>query len=328
MSSHLPGLRGLQTLRTRLRRWRWAVVVRPRRRTITRILGRKTAQRVGKLYVEAPRVSIILQSFNQSRNIHLLERRLRLTCAEELIVCEDGSVDGSLDAWARRLTGPNDFLLRSNDIHEIRSYGRAIGYARGDIVCLMQDDDRPPRDGSWLAEAIALFDRYPRLAVLGGWCGFDEFFDVEYNAPWLPAGTGHLHTEDPATGRPLRFVESVNIGPYLVRRQVYFDLGGFDSRFSPPGEPGITFESEFCYRAWCQGHEVAVTDIPVKLETGKQGYILPGGTTLWDNDARVRNERANKARLVELYADRLPEIQAAVKEANTRLRIVERVRAS
>lgn len=310
-----------QEAKVLIRRARWSATLRPRASTVEQIKARKAARKAsGASYIEHPRVSVIVQSFNQVRNIPVLEQRLRATCAEELIVCEDGSLDGSHEEWMRRLVGPNDFLLHSNDIHEIRSYGRAIAYSRGEIVCLMQDDDQPPKDGSWLADALALFDAYPALAVLGGWCGFDEWFAVEYNAPWLPPGTGAIPFADAQTGRPLVFVENVNIGPYFVRRRVFDELGGFDLRFSAPGEPGITFEAEFCYRAWEGDFQVALTDIPVKLETGTQDYIFPGGTTLWDNHARERNERANKELIEQLYGQSLPAIRCAVSEANSQLK--------
>jgi glycosyltransferase involved in cell wall biosynthesis len=306
-----------------IRRARWSATLRPRASTVEQIKARKAARKAsGASYIEHPRVSVIVQSFNQVRNIPVLEQRLRATCAEELIVCEDGSIDGSHEEWMRRLIRPNDFLLHSNDIHEIRSYRRAIAYSRGEIVCLMQDDDQPPKDGRWLADALALFDAYPTLAVLGGWCGFDEWFAVEYNAPWLPPGAGAIPFADAQTGRPLVFVENVNIGPYFVRRRVFDELGGFDLRFSAPGEPGITFEAEFCYRAWERGFQVALTDIPVKLETGTQGYIFPGGTTMWDNHARERNERANKELIEQLYGQSLSTIRRAVSEANSQLKTV------
>lgn len=303
-----------------LRRWQWSMFTRPKRSTVDEVKARKTAQATsGVRYTDAPRVSIVVQSFNQVRNIAELESRLRQTCAEELIVCEDGSLDGSSEEWLRRLVGPNDFLLHSNDIHEIRAYNRAIDYARGEIICLMQDDDRPPRDGQWLEQAVEVFARYPGLAVLGGWCGFDDYFDTEYNAPWLPTGLQPIPSADPQTGRRLRFVENVNIGPYLLRKSVFTGMGGFDLRFSPPGEPGITFESEFCYRAWTQGHQVALMDLPVKQQTGAESYIFPGGTLTWGLEARERNERANKALIHQLYGSRLPQIQEAVRAANQHL---------
>lgn len=303
-----------------LRRLHWYGFVRPSASTINQIKARKEQRsRANVQHLETPSCSVIVQSFNQVRNVPVLESRLRATSMQELIVCEDGSLDGSHEAWLKLLVNPNDFLLHSNDLHEIRTYNRAIGMAHGAIVCLMQDDDRPPSDGTWLDQALDLFDRYPRLAVLGGWCGFDQYFDIEYNAPWLPSGENAIPFLDPPTGRPLAFVENVNIGPYFVRKRVFDDLGGFDLRFSGVGEPGITFESEFCYRAWRAGYQVALTDIPVKQTAGTVGYILPGGTSMWGNQARIRNERANKQLISRLYDDDLPAIQSAVRTSNQAL---------
>lgn len=304
-----------------IRRWKWRLLVRPRTSTVERIKARKAERLLAEgAYVDGPSVSVIVQSFNQVRNIHVLETRLRQTCADELIVCEDGSIDGSTQEWLSRLVNPNDFLLHSNDLHEIRAYNRAVRYAGGEIICLMQDDDKPPRDGRWLQQALDVFGTYPHLAVLGGWCGFDEYFAVEYNAPWSPSGDRPIPTLDPTTRLPLMFVENVNIGPFLVRKSIFDALGGFDLRFSSPGEPGITFEAEFCYRAWLHGHQVALTDIPVKRESGDHSYILPGGTSMWGEEERNRNERTNKALIESIYDPSLPAIQASVRSANLGLR--------
>ena len=301
---------------------KWRLFTRPTASTIEQVKKRK-AERLasGISFKDEPKVSVIVQSFNQVRNIATLESRLRLAGAEELIVCEDGSLDGSLEEWLRRLDKPNDFLIHSNDMHEIRAYSRAIDYSRGSIFCLMQDDDRPPVDGSWLQDALEIFARYPRLAVLGGWCGFNCFFEEVYNAPWLPPGQGKISTIDPYTKLPLMFVENVNIGPYFFRKDAYEALGGFDLSFSAAGAPGICFESEICYRAWNRGYEVALTNIPVKIVQGygSDEYILPGGTLLWGNEARQQNERQNKRKIAALYGSDLPEIQERIKRANDSL---------
>jgi glycosyltransferase involved in cell wall biosynthesis len=276
-------------------------------------------RRSGVSYNEAPQVSVIIQSFNQVRNIAFIESRLRATCLDELIVCEDGSLDGSLDAWVARLTRPNDFLLRSNDLHEIRTYSRAIEFAKGEIICLMQDDDRPPQDGGWLADAVRLFECYPRLAILGGWMGFMDYFAEEYNSPWLLPDRTQIPFVDPHTGRTFMFVENVNIGPYLLRKSSYLSLGGFDLAFSQPGSPGICFESEICYRAWLRGYQVGLTNLPVKAPVDG-GYLLPGGTTLWAKDERDRNDKLNKQRIANLYDKHLAAIQTVVRRANDGLR--------
>ena len=92
---------------------------------------------------------------------------------EEVIVLDDGSSDGALEVLPRLLTGKNHFIIRSNDLFEVRTYSRALDFARGEFVALLQDDDLPPMDGLWVEEAIELFERYPRLAILGGRAGLE-----------------------------------------------------------------------------------------------------------------------------------------------------------
>jgi ABC-type maltose transport system permease subunit len=57
------------------------------------------------------------------------------------------------------LDRPNDFLIHSNDLHEIRILDRAIRFARSDIICLVQDDDLIPRETDWLEAALGHFIR-------------------------------------------------------------------------------------------------------------------------------------------------------------------------
>lgn len=116
-------------------------------------LDRSRATRDGHVYCDRPRLSFIVQFFNKRKNIPKLIERLRLALCEELIVIDDGSTDGSLGDWLDHLNGPNDFLLHCNDIHEIRTYDRAMRMARGEFVCLLQDDDLPPASGVWVNEA-------------------------------------------------------------------------------------------------------------------------------------------------------------------------------
>src|SRR5262245_26481236 len=114
-------------------------------------------QRIAELsrafpYTSDANASLIVLSFNHKGRVSELHRRMRRTSAQELIVCEDGSWDGSLEEWDTLLTRRNDFLLRSNDLHEIRAYDRGIRLSSAPIVCLLQDDDLLPDDGRWLDE--------------------------------------------------------------------------------------------------------------------------------------------------------------------------------
>lgn len=298
-----------------------------RARLADRVKARKTARAESPVaYVEEPRVSLILLSFNHRDNVSPIFDRLRRSTAEELIVCEDGSIDGSDREWLRRLDRPNEFLVRSNDLHEIRAYNRAIGLSRGRLVCVLQDDDIPPEHGDWITQAERLFERHPRLAVLGGHQGYEldftepvdrirstRVFGFREGPEW-----GHVQEipfADPVTGVPFMFVEGVSVGPIFYRREVFLALGGFDARFSQPGEPGILFDHDISLRAWLAGWQVALYG-PAPFSK----YVGGQGTYLFGREARRRNAVLNMRRIRETYLSRIGTIGQAVSTLNADLR--------
>ena len=102
-------------------------------------------------YVERPTLTWVVHSFNRISNLDQLHQGLRSLGPHELVVCDDGSLDGSHQRWLELLDRPNDFLIHSNDLHEIRSSDRAIKLANGELVCLVQDDDQVPTDAvGWM----------------------------------------------------------------------------------------------------------------------------------------------------------------------------------
>jgi GT2 family glycosyltransferase len=241
-------------VRTRVRNF-----LSPEKRLIVRVKKRKSERSLLPYrYTDTPFLSILIQSFNHRKNIPSIMERLRLTCADEIIVCEDGSVDGSEVEWRKHLTRPNDFLIQTNDLHEIRTYNRAADLAAGEFICMMQDDDIPPKDPSWASDAIALFRKYPRLAVVGCWHGWAVDFDdprypilAHFGAPPFDGKpVAEIPFRDDTIEKPFMFVESVGIGPMFFRRSVFQDLGKFDLRFSGVGEAGIWLDYDFCVRAW------------------------------------------------------------------------------
>ncbi len=270
---------------------------------VERVRAAKAARRAsGFVYQERPRLAFIVHSFNRVSNIDQIVDGLRAAGAHELIVCDDGSVDGSRDRWLGHLDRPNDFLIHSNDLHEIRVTDRAISWARSEIVCLVQDDDVIPDEPTWVQTALDHFSADPALAIIGGFMGFESF------------------DPDPAVAVPFwgrsefRYVHHVNIGPYFVRRTSYQELGGWDHSFSAPGDPGICFESELCLRAWTKGYRVGYSFVPLKGAAGH--YAMDGGTMIFAPHVRERNRVANSRRIFERYASRTAEIDALVEHAN------------
>src|ERR671910_3627881 len=180
------------------------------RAMIERVKAEKRRRKISpNEYQDRPRLAFIVHSFNRISNIDQLVGGLRGLGEHELIVCEDGSLDGSHEKWMAYLDRPNDFLIQSNDLHEIRILDRAIRFARADVVCLVQDDDLIPRDPTWLDDALARFGEHPALAILGGFMAFGSFDPDPAKAKQVWGGT------------EFRFVQHVNIGPYFIRREAY-----------------------------------------------------------------------------------------------------------
>lgn len=270
---------------------------------IKRVKARKTRRQSSPFkYRDSQRLAFIVHSFNRISNIDRLVARLRGLGDHELIVCEDGSLDGSHEKWMSHLKRPNDFLLHSNDIHEIRILDRAIRFARAEIVCLVQDDDRIPRETAWLKRALRSFAQYPQLAILGGFMGFGSFHP------------------DPAKAKPIweegpfRFVQHVNIGPYFIRKHHYEALGGWDYSFSRAGEPGICFDNELCLRAWINGYQVGYSFVPFKGPPGH--YSLDGGTVLFSGLVRRKNQVRNQKKIFAMYSRHVRRINRRVREAS------------
>ena len=121
---------------------------------------------------DRPLVSAIVQSFGDGRNARQLATRLERLPRVEVLVNDDSRRDHA--EWLRWLRGPNSFVLSSPNVHEIRAYDRLARLARGDYLLLLQGDFCLPRGPRWLEQGLALFERFPKLGLVGGMMGFDE----------------------------------------------------------------------------------------------------------------------------------------------------------
>jgi len=269
-------------------------------------------------YNENPRVCGILLSFNHSYNIEKLHKAVIASNLDEFIVCEDGSIDGSYEKWGSLLDNKNHYLLRSLDIHELRAYEKAINFSDSEIFCLLQDDDQIQMDDKWVQEALTLFDKYPKLAILGGARGRDIDFDksVTYGVD----GDVEVSHIDPDTGRDFMFIQNINIGPYFMRKSVFNEIGGWDHRCSAAGEPGILFESEICYRAWLAGYQVGLCNMPFKIEDDDRGTMIfnEGADSNGKNGVRQRNCSRNIALMQKLYRPHVAGIQRQINALNNK----------
>jgi GT2 family glycosyltransferase len=293
---------------------------------VRKVMARKRANAAaGRAYTHTPMASVLIQSFNHRANIPGLVQSIRRTTADELIVCEDGSSDGSEHVWRRHLERPNDFLIVSNDLHELRAYSRAAALARGEFIVFLQDDDMPPANERWFSDALRLMRGHPKLAFLGCWNGCVlDLADIERSTPrglndWN-LGAGWERREDPISSLdpeskiPFMFIDVVGIGPVFCRRKDFEALGGFDLTLSAPGEPGIWLDYEICLRAWVSGLQVGLYETdPFERNLGGQGTKLFGG------DKRAENWRKNRTYVGARFGPQLDSLHRTIDELNRRL---------
>ena len=129
-----------------------------------------------------------------------------------------------------------------------------------------------------------LFAAHSKLAVLGGNQG-RIFGDgaVQYRGKVASTEPLWIPYINPEVKIPFAFVHGVNVGPIFFRHDVYLDLSGVDYDYSRPGESGIHFDYEICFRAWQQGYRVRCCLAPFNRRVG----TLETFVTDWRNRRRT-----------------------------------------
>lgn len=262
----------------------------------TKILPQKSyASWLAKGYNDTPLVSIIIQSHNKSLQVcHILPKLRKYGNNMEIIVIDDGSSFEHAERLARALTGANEFLLRANDLYENRTYDKAIRFSNGKYIALLQDDD--DFDGlDWVNRAVQLFEKHPKMAILGGKDGLDIVFEEDKQC---------AHGGAPMAEGTFTFVTAVNRAPMWINRELFMQyLHHIDYRFAP-----FQFDDyELCVRTWLNGLKVGWYDAEFRSLTA-------GGMRLWNNDFTKEQSMRNGKLLYQYYADKQTELQAIVEK--------------
>ncbi|MBQ2211139.1 MAG: glycosyltransferase [Prevotella sp.] len=247
---------------------------------------------VAKGYRKEPMVTFVIQSHNKSLQICHILPKLRQYEDAEIIVIDDGSSMEHTERLVKALTGTNEFLLRANDLFENVTYDKTIRLANGKYIALMQDDD-DFEDTAWVENAVSLFQRHPKMVILGGKDGLDIAFEEE---------SGWAHGGRSMTKGDFTFVTSVNRAPMWIHRELFTQhLHHIDFRFAP-----FQFDDyELCARAWLSGLQVGWYDAGFHSLTA-------GGMRLWNNDFTKEQSERNGKLLYQLYADKQEELRKKV----------------
>ena len=254
-------------------------------------------------YIDYPKVSVIVSVFNHDYTAeHIAKKLINNKHVNQIIVLEDGSTDESYKKYKELLNGVNHFILTSNDLNTLRTYDKAIKMSNSEFVVIMQDDDLFPEDGdTWLSQPLELFENFKNLALVGGWNGIDmsplneigeneidnfpfQKFVDEYGVKTINSDPPFYYkfkskkkyrdeTHDPELDlneRSLQFSPACDIGPYIIRKSYFDEIGGVDFYWGEPGKSSCWWDVDMCYRFWERGYEVI--NFPMGFHKG-QGVI-------------------------------------------------------
>ena len=262
-----------------------------------------------------------IQFYNHKSNVQELIRRYKRLSFKaqnfKLHILEDGSSDGSKALWMKNICC-NWTITHTGNLHEIRSYDKAIRNSSAVYFITLQDDDLPPTQPSWIFDIYHLFQKDRKLAMIGMWCGFigPSYFANIKGSCRPKRRSAHISTV--FSGIPFSYVSGINQGPIAIRTDVYASVGGFNYSYSEPGKPGIHFETELSLRMWESGWRVGLIN-SVGWSRGVGGKGTASSPQKWLE--RKRGNRRNLGLVKQRFPTAvLKSIDRKVRSANKDLK--------
>ena len=252
---------------------------------------------LNKNYNNEPLVTFIIQSHNKSLEVKYITSKLREFPESEIIVIDDGSTEKHINIISKHLKNANEFVIRSNDLYENVMYDKAIRFANGKYIVLLQDDD-DFENLLWVDEAIIYFLKYPNLAIIGGNEGLDfKVFGID---------NAHDIQYENTIKQPFAFVHTINRAPMWINKLLFEEkLKHIDFNFAP-----FQYDDcELCLRAWLNGLQVGWYDAEFKS-------LSAGGMRIWNSQFTDEQCLRNQKKLYDLYKDQKEVVDNLVINAN------------
>lgn len=295
-------------------------------------------------YIDYPKVTVIVSVFNHDYTAeHIAKKLINNKNVNQIIILEDGSTDDSYKTYKELLKGVNHFILTSNDLNTLRTYDKAIKMSNSEFVVIMQDDDLFPHDDdTWLSQPLELFDHFKNLGLVGGWNGIDmspldviddkkiddfkfQTFVDEYGVKTINSSPPYCFKfkttkknfnefDEPNLTldyRPLQFSPACDIGPYIIRKSFFENIGGVDFNWGETGKSSCWWDVDMCYRFWENGYEVI--NFPMHFYKG-QGVI--GSDQFYQKQSKTETLESNLRLLLKRRKKNFKSISETCKELN------------
>ena len=237
---------------------------------------------------DRPLVSIVTPAYNSAAFIgETITAALAQTCSDfELIVVDDGSKDGTIDAVHAAAKGdPRVVVLGAPHGGPAAARNVALDSARGQLIALLDSDDvwMP----NYLAEQVALLERFPDRAIVTA-NAINRGGPLDGRPLW-PATWGWREL----SLRDLILEEDAICIMTVFRREVLDKIGGFDPKFTG------NEDYEFWIRAANAGFGLLQNRRPLGYYRRREGSVSADDIRMLDGIMSVLGNASRMNGLVE-----------------------------
>ncbi|WP_191621213.1 glycosyltransferase [Marinihelvus fidelis] len=252
---------------------------------------------------DTPRVSIIIPAYRHFEATAACLASLaetRCDAAIEIIVADDASGDDSVD----KLAGVEGLRLiaAEDNLGFIGNCNRAAEQARGEFVCFLNNDTEV-LDG-WLDALLDTFERFPDTGIAGARLVYPDGTLQECGGLIFSDGSGWNYGRGDDPSRPEyqypRECDYVSGACLLVHRDLWQELGGFDSHYAP----AYYEDTDLAFRVRERGLKVYVQ--PAATVIHHEG--VSSGTDIGSGVKRY--QAVNREKFLERWADELAQLPA------------------
>ena len=246
-----------------------------------------------------PTASIIIPAYNQAlyteRCLEQLGKTLPKNFSGEVVIVDDASSDETpalLDRWSDQ-----DFqiqvLRNPKNSGFVASCNRGAAAANGDVLVFLNNDTLP--QPGWLQPLLKTLRDEPAAGAVSGKLLYPDGRLQEAGGVVFSDGSAWNFGRNEPAGAPLfNFLREVDYGSGALLatwRDLFTDLGGFDTRF----EPAYYEDTDYCFAVRSKGYRVYYQPASVVIHV--EG--ASAGTDV--NTGMKRYQEVNRIKFVEKW---------------------------
>lgn len=213
----------------------------------------------GETIVSLPLVSIVIINYNDKGHLKSCINSVLKTDypSFEVIIVDDGSIDGSIDLVRQEFGGVLNISIISNRKNLGASAARNVGgqRAKGKYIAFLDSDTTV--DLLWLKEAVTIMEHDSnigaaqcKLLLASDKNKFD--YAGDYLSPFgILVQRVKAGQVDNGSLDKIEEIFAVKSAGMIIRRDVFFATGMFDNDYFIYVE-----ETDLCWRVWLTGHSV------------------------------------------------------------------------